>query len=93
MDIISCPLSFSTSALNFLKTLKTTNFFLQKNVHFFLEKSSMKIKKYLFLPNELEVIGPHTLVWISSCGLLALEVNFIGKLLLNCFSSKHHLQS
>jgi len=43
----------------------------------------------LFLPSEHGLIGPQTSTCISSSGFLALEFDSFGKLIRNCFPSKH----
>lgn len=44
--MVSRPLSFSTTTLNFLKSSNTSDFFLKKHIHVILEKSTMKSRLY-----------------------------------------------
>jgi hypothetical protein len=63
--------SFSTNALNSLNLSKHSLLALSGYIHIFLEKSSMKVKKYLAPPKDMFFMGPHTLECTISNTLVA----------------------
>ena len=70
---------FSTRALNSLNMLKTSDFFLKKYIHVFLENSSMNETLYTDLPSDGSNTGANTSLCTSSNILFAL-LGLEGKL-------------
>ena len=57
---------FSTSSLNYTNLENISSFFHMKKIQHFLEKSSIKLTKYLFLTVTATEKCPQTLEWILS---------------------------
>lgn len=82
MNIISCPLSFLISDLNFLKTLKTSNFSFNKYTQTYL--------KNYYEDKKVFIDWARHIYWISSNNLLGLEVDSLGEKISKLFSKQTH---
>jgi hypothetical protein len=82
----------SVILLNALSFSKTLDFRRRKNIYVFLEKSFVKVMRYLDPPNDMCFNNPHTWAWIlNSFCLLVLIVFFLIQSLC-CFPSMHTSQ-
>ena len=61
--LILIPEAFSIKAFNSKKNSHTSDFFLRKKIHVYLEKSSIKVRRYLYPFMDVIGIGP----LISEC--------------------------
>src|SRR5450759_5288591 len=77
--------SFSANALNSLNFSNHSLLVFSRYTHIFLEKSSMKVKKYLAPPKDMFFMGPHTSECTISNTLVVRVAPSFGNECLCCF--------